>query len=45
MYLLIGESEISKMFLFKKGDDLANETGEHSVYKEEREESSSMGCY
>lgn len=28
------------MLLFKKGDDLANETGEHFVHKEEREASS-----
>lgn len=32
------------MLLFKKGDDLANETGEHSVLKGEREESSGMEC-
>lgn len=39
---LCGEGEISRMLLFKKGDDLAIEAGEHSVHKKEREESSSM---
>ena len=38
IYLLIsGEGEISRMLLFKKGDELVNETGEHSVNKKEKE--------